>query len=391
MSEIAQRGNADLYNWRDAEHVRWSFQNLAELVPSATIYTSPTPHNWNKANTESNNDRLIFDGPSYSSVSFGEMLAYFHTDALLVIRNGVIVLEHYANHYDQRHPHTIFSVSKSLTSVLAGLFVGKDGIDLNKAPAHYLPDLAASAYADCTIQQLLDMQIAIDFEESYLDRTGQFNRYRMAMMWVPQDPAEPQLSLRSFAATLKNLPEKHPHGELFRYRSPNSDVLGMLIEEISGQRFADVFSEQIWQPIGAADNALITLDHAGGARTGGGILTTARDLACFGELVRNHGSANGRQIVPESWIVESLNGGDPVAWSLGDFVTLAPEGRYRNKWYNTGHKQNFGIGIHGQYIYVDHECDITIAHFASHPDPLNDGRDTLMVKFLQQLSASFAM
>jgi len=289
MREFAQRDDADLVNWRDADQVRWSFQNLAELVPSATVFASTEPCFWSEANTDSNIDTLTFESPSDTRASLKDMLAYFHTDALIVVRNGVIVHEHYANHYDRRRPHTIFSVSKSLTSVLAGVFVGKDGIDLNKAPAHYLPDLSGSAYENCTIQQLLDMQVAIDFEESYLDRTGQFNRYRMAMMWVPQDPAEPQHSLRSFAATLTSLPAQQPHGEIFRYRSPNSDVLGMLIEVITGQRFADVFSERIWQPIGATDNALVTLDHTGGARTGGGLLTTARDLACFGELVRNHG------------------------------------------------------------------------------------------------------
>jgi len=389
-TSTAPRNGADLDSWRDPAHVRWSFQNLGELVPVATIQAGEcgAEHTW--AVTPSDQVAEIqFAGPARQPTPLADMFTYFETDALVVVHDGAIVYEFYADHYDWRRPHTIFSVSKSLTSALAGIFVGPDGIDVNRTPAEYLPDLKSSAYSDCTIQQLLDMQIAIDFDESYLDRTGQFNRYRMAMQWVPQDPTEPRYSLRSFASSLKRLPEEHHHGEIFRYRSPNSDVLGMLVESVSGQRFAEAFSEHIWIPVGAAANARVTLDHAGGARTGGGILATARDLAVFGELIRNHGAVGTQQLVPEDWVIESLTGGDNEPWAKGDFASIAPDGRYRNKWYNTGNEQNFGIGIHGQYVYVDREARVSIAHFSSHPDPLNDERDPVMVRFLQAISQSF--
>ncbi len=385
----------DLDNWRDPDRVTTAFQRLEELVPTATIYGTAalgaSSDNWkvDSANHLDHLNRLSFAAPNDAKASLHEMLAYLVSDALVVVKDGDIVLEHYAPHYDRYRPHTLFSVSKSLTSVLAGELVANGKLDVSQTPASYLKDLEGSAYATCTIQQLLDMQIAIDFNESYLDRTGQFHRYRMAMQWVPQAPDQPRHSLRSFAGSLQRLPAEHAHGDIFRYRSPNSDVLGMLVEELHGERFADLFARKIWQPAGAFGDARVTLDHEGGSRTGGGILATARDAARFAELVRNEGRVGQEQVVPESWMVESLDGGDPGPWAIGDFAAMAPEGRYRNKWYNTGYDQNFGIGIHGQYIYVDRKAGVSIVHLSSHPDPLNPERDPLTVKFLRTISESF--
>ena len=87
----------------------------------------------------------------------------------------------------------------------------------------------------------------------------------------------------------------------------------------------------------------------GTARTAGGISVTPRDLARIGEMMRQGGTANGRRIVPEAWVRDTVStGGSAEAWQRGTMAFLFPYGRYRNKWYQTGKPSGAycGIGIH---------------------------------------------
>ncbi len=79
----------------------------------------------------------------------------------------------------------------------------------------------------------------------------------------------------------------------FHYVSTNTDVLGWVYEKACGKPYAQILSEYIWAPMGAEDDAYITLDTHGAARAAGGICATVRDLARFGEMIRNRGLANG--------------------------------------------------------------------------------------------------
>ena len=68
-------------------------------------------------------------------------------------------------------------------------------------------------------------------------------------------------------------------------------------ERVSGQRYADLMSELLWQRIGAADSAYITVDRLGAPRAAGGMCTTTRDLALVGQMMVEGGTHRGRQVV----------------------------------------------------------------------------------------------
>ena len=177
-----------------------------------------------------------------------------------------------------------------------------------------------------------------------------------------------------------------PHGQTFRYRSPNSDLLGLLLERASGQRFTDLMREKLWLPLGAVSEASIDVDMEGTARTAGGISVTPRDLARIGEMMRQGGTANGRRIVPEAWVRDTTStGGSAEAWQRGAMLPLFPKGRYRNKWYQTGMTSGAycGIGIHGQWLYVDPSTEVVIAKMSSQPEPVDDPLDLEIVAFLR--------
>lgn len=92
------------------------------------------------------------------------------------------------------------------------------------------------------------------------------------------------------------------HGKAFAYKTVNTDVLAWIIRRASGMTLSDLLSERIWQPMGAEEDAHYHVDRIGTESGGGGLSTTLRDLARFGETMRNHGRFNGRQIVLEPWL-----------------------------------------------------------------------------------------
>jgi len=324
--------------------------------------------------------RLAFKAPDGRDTTVGQMIADTCTDGFIVLKRGRIAFEGYEAGDDGLNPHIVFSVSKSLTALVAGILADRGVLDADRPVTAYLPEAASSAYGECTVRHVLDMTVSVAFEENYLDRTGAFARYREATGWNPvSEPDRPQ-DLRSFLVSLER--GQRAHGEAFHYVSPNSDLLGWILERASGLRFADLMASLLWQPMGAECDAYVTVDRFGSPRTASGICTTLRDLARVGELMRCRGLVNGRQVVPGWWIDDILSNGDRQAWLKGEMKALVPEGRYRSKWYLTGngHDAFFALGIHGQWIYVDPPAAVVIAKQSSQPAPVDDAMDRLHLR-----------
>ena len=377
-----RRNEVLLANWRENPFNRWSFQNLGELVPTARVAAAPGVV---EAPVRDLSGLL---GDKVTVASAAETVAAFlvrsSTDALTVMKGGKIVGDWFAPHMDFGARHIIFSISKSLTAIVAGILEGEGVFDPEAPVTAYIPEAAGSAYGDASVRHVLDMSVSLDFEEAYLDPESAFARYRRATLWNPGGGTE---SLREFILTLQRLAE--PHGQTFRYRSPNSDLLGILLERASGQRFSDLMREKLWLPLGAVSEASIGVDMEGTARTAGGISVTPRDLARVGEMMRQGGIANGQRIVPETWVRDTTStGGSSEAWQRGTMAFLLPQGRYRNKWYQTGGTSGafFGLGIHGQWLYVDPKADVVIAKMSSQPEPVDDPLDVEIVAFFEALS-----
>ena len=135
-------------------------------------------------------------------------------------------------------------------------------------------DLAATAYKGATIRQLLDMRAGIFFDENYLATSGPIIAYRKSTNWNPLEPGEKPTDLRGFYPQL--IQSDGPHGGRFHYVSPNTDLLGWVIERATGERYADVMSRLVWLPLGAERSAYITVDRLGAPRCAGGFCATDR-------------------------------------------------------------------------------------------------------------------
>jgi CubicO group peptidase (beta-lactamase class C family) len=368
-----------LANWRLPPFNRWGFHHVREILPTANI-EGAGPGHARLARAERKIAHAAFQGPDDKEWNVGRLLTETFTDGFLVLQRGRVVAEWYDAGQKPETPHIVFSVSKSITGTLAGVLVERGQLDPDAPVTRYIPEAEGSVYGDCTVRHVLDMTVSIEFEENYLDPNGVYGRYRLATGWNPLPEGTKPTDQRSFLLTLTRA--RHAHGTLFHYVSANSDMLGWILERASGVPYAQLLSEAIWKPLGTEQDGYVTLDRLGAPRAAGGICVTLRDLARFGELMRLRGVANGRQIVPGSWVDDITQNGDPKPWQISEAGKLfAPKGRYRSKWYILGYSSGAycAVGIHGQWIYVDPAADMVIAKHSSQPLPVDEAMDRLLL------------
>lgn len=361
-----------LANWRQPPFSRWAFSHVREILPTADI-SNDSDDLWRLPPQASDLDRLSFEDGTGRNLALGAFLSATSTDAFYVVHRGRTLLAHYAGHTTASSPHILMSVSKSMLGLLAGILAGQGRLDVDAPATTYVPALAGSAFDGATVRHLLDMRSGLDFDEDYLATSGDIIAYRKSTGWNPLAPGEMASDLRSFLPTLKK--SFGPHGGKFNYVSPCTDLLGWIIERATGRRYADLMSELLWKPMGAAHSAYITVDRFGAPRCAGGMCVTAMDLARVGELLVRNGRRAGRQIIPEAWIDDIERAGEPAAWDAGCFVEYYPGRKmhYRAKWY-VEHGPSpllFGLGIHGQNLFVDRKSELVIVKLSSQPLPLD--------------------
>jgi CubicO group peptidase (beta-lactamase class C family) len=387
-------GQVTLANWRTAPFNRWAFHHVREIVPSADIPHDPA--RVRPLGTRGGGlDALRIGMPDGASagldstpdLGLDDFLAATGTDGIVVLHRGAIVLERYANGMTERSPHILMSVTKSMLGLLAAVLAAQGALDIDRLAVDYVPELRETAWAGARVGQLLDMRTAVAFDEDYLATSGPIVAYRKATGWNPLEPGDRATDLRSFLLTLTQ--STGPHGGKFSYVSPNTDLLGWIIERAAGRRYSDLMSELVWQPMGAAEPAYITVDRLGAPRCAGGMCTTTRDLARIGQLVVEGGARGARQVVPAAWIEDITFNGDAEAWNAGSFVPYFPGAamHYRNKWYveRGAAPLLFGLGIHGQNLFIDAKREIVIAKHSSQAAPLDAGLIALTGRFVSEV------
>src|SRR5262249_1165740 len=149
-----------------------------------------------------------------------DLLRERERDALVVVKDGQLVLEWLADGVGTDEPHLLFSVTKAGTGTLACALASRGLLALSAPPSVVVPEGAGWAFADATIRQLMDMEASFSFVEDYSPGPDVM-AYRQAAGWGPAPPVAP--TLKEYLAT--RMPDG-PHGERFRYLSPAIDLLG---------------------------------------------------------------------------------------------------------------------------------------------------------------------
>ncbi|MDP3209381.1 MAG: serine hydrolase, partial [Rhodoglobus sp.] len=290
------------------------------------------------------------------------------TDALLVVSKGEVVGEWCADGILPDDRHLLMSVSKSICGVVIGSLVDDGLLDPDATVAHYVPELARSAFGSATVQQVLDMEVAVEYNEDYADLNSHVRAHDRVAGWRSPIAGEPADTYEF----LSGLRASGEHGKVFQYCSANTDVLAWLAEAVTTKRYHEILAERVWSHLGAKSDASITVDSSGFAFANGGISCTARDLARVGELMLNGGRVGDRRVVSAEWVRTTMAGGDPDAARGLPHQFVHPNGSYKNQWWATGNSRGnvYAAGIHGQYIWLDVPTQTVIVKFSSAPEAL---------------------
>ena len=359
-------------SFRSFPQLRWAWSNIRQLVPTVGVWRGPGPASpLPRSEQDLGGVKLTTMGGQ--AMTFEQALAATYADGIAVLHHGRIVFERYFGALEPHKQHIAMSVTKSFTGVLAGMLVAEGRLDPGAPVTAYVPELAPSAFGDATVAQLMDMTTGLKYTEIYTDRSSDVWALRRANGMAPPEAGAAPTSLLEYLTTQQKQGE---HGRVFAYKTVNTDALAWIIRRVSGESLSTQLSSRIWQPMGAEEDAYYTVDRLGIESGGGGLNTTVRDLARFGEVMRNRGHFNGRQIVPAGVIDDIAKGGDPRKFAPAGYATL-PGWSYRNQWWvsHNAHGAYMARGVHGQSIYVDPRAEMVIARYASHPAAGNVNND----------------
>jgi CubicO group peptidase (beta-lactamase class C family) len=208
--------------------------------------------------------------------------------AFLIVKNGAIVTEYYAENHGPDRWTDSASMMKTVTALLVGIAISEGKIkSVDEPAATYLPAWRRDARKEITIRNLLQMHSGLRPEGKY------------------EDPFSDACYLALGTDTryiVENSPLVEPPGARFDYNNVNFQALGLVLESATQSRFASYLSEKLWKPLGNRDAALWLDQPNGEARTFGYLFATAEDWARVGQLILDRGKIGDKTIVPAEWI-----------------------------------------------------------------------------------------
>ena len=374
-------------DWDRAPWNRWTFQHVAEIVPTATVRRRDGAA---AALPEAPQDlaSLAFDDGG-TRRSLGQFLDESYTDGFIVLHRGRVVFERLLNGMTAQTLHLAQSVSKSVTATSLGILAARGVVDPQAPVTAYLPELEATAYRGATIQHLLDMTSGAVFDEDYTNPFSDIGKVDVASGWKPAPAAgDWPGTMWEFVLTLQKT--SRPHGERFEYRSIETDILAFALERASGRRLAEIVSDTLWQPMGAGEDACFTVDSAGFALADGGFNACLRDFARFGLLWARRGVVDGRQLIPEAWVAATLAGD---AGKFGaPYSDLLPRGAYRNQFWlrEAGRPVLLARGVFGQLISIDLARDLVVVKLSTWPEFTSPARFRTVMAAIDAIAAALA-
>jgi len=355
--------------------MRWSVANFRQLMPTVNVSRGLGESSLLEHQPSNEIDALTFVPLGGGEpMTWQQSLQANYTDGIIIVHRGKLVYERYFGVLKPEGQHAAMSITKTFTGTLAALLVAEEKLDPERLVADYVPELAASGFGDASVRQLMDMTTGIHFSEDYADPKAEVWAHAAAGNPLPK-PADYQ-GPRTYYEFLQTVKPQGRHGEAFHYRTANSDALGWVIARVSGRNVAQLLSERIWSRLGAEQDACMSVDSIGTPFAGGGLNAGLRDLARFGEMMRNEGRYNGTQILPAEVVADIRGGANRDDFAKAGY-RLLPGWSYRNMWWVThnGHDAFMARGVHGQALYIDPLAEMVIARFASHPVAGNAAND----------------
>ena len=331
-----------------------------DLMPFHIIKSSPSNSSpWGLGLAESI-DQVTWQG---KSVPFTEFLSATQTNAFIVIRDGKITYEKYFNGHMQSTVLPSYSVAKTMTSLVIGQLVDEGKLSEKDTFVKYLPEFEAdTSFDQVTIAQLLDMNSGIGVSDNYPAGPSGWG-VAIAQMYATTD-------MNFFMGNNQKMREEP--GTFPEYRSVNTQMLGLIIQKITGNKVADEFSNRVWKVVGAEYDATWNVDKVGGHE---------KAFCCFNATARDYARV-GQALMTGSPAIASS------AWSARlstPVVKLDYGWGYGAQMWHPFAGINLMMGLHGQYIYQDKSRNTVIVKLSDMPTS-SDGISDDIADVLREIS-----
>ena len=271
----------------------------------------------------------------------------YSMETILVLKNNKIVLEEYFNNNNENNKYNLFSATKSIVSLGIGILQDRKLLSINDKISKYLPFLPLRN--DTTIKDILQMSSGYSLPKIL--------------------PKMVDMGLDYFAYNLTdrliNYKVSYNPGEYFIYKNLNTQILGLLIEKISGQKLNDFINENIYKYIGR-EKAEWSTDRVGNIKAFCCLYLNIEDFLKIGKLILDKGKIGDKVIVSKSYLDEMF--------TPNQNLVEYKEGNYKNDFYglqgwtlmtDDGHKIKYLWGIQGQYNIIIEDLDIVISYFST--------------------------
>ncbi len=215
--------------------------------------------------------------------------------SLIVGNNQSIIFEEYAKDFAQNQPQTIMSITKMFANLFVGELLKKKKIDLNKKVSHYLPKIG-SGYANAKVQDVLNMNISNAYTEDYTKAYSSSFLHEPVGGWRLPKSGHIKLSQEQYLNTIKNIKNRDlkNNTEFAMYKSANTDVVGLIVEKISGIPLRDWILKAV-ESAGFEDGLYIASDRYGMPWLSGGGCLITRDFLRMGLLFARGGEGVGKR------------------------------------------------------------------------------------------------
>ncbi len=366
--------------------IRWGVVHMREMPPTINVSRGLDAPGKLEYKLDKNIDVLTFmPWGEKTPMTWEASLWKNYTDGTIILHKGKVVYERYFGALTENDVHAVMSLTKSFTGTLASILVEEGKLDEKKLVPYYVPELKNSAYSDATIRQVMDMTTALKYSEDYANPKADIWDFSAAGNPLPK-PKE-YTGPEGYYQYLETVKKEGTHGEAFGYKTVNADALGWIISKAAGESVNELLSEKIWSKIGMELDAYYQVDALGTPFAGGGFNAGLRDMARFGELIRNMGNWHGKQIIPMAAVADIEKGGSKEAFAKSGHPELKGWS-YRDMWWMTENADGAfaARGVHGQTIYIDPKAEMVIVRLASHPIAANAANDAYSLPAYQAVA-----
>lgn len=309
--------------------------------------------------------------------STSKLLQASGTAGMVIIHEGKIVYENYGYGKNQNSRFLAWSVSKSVTSALVGIAIDEGFINEVTDPVvKYVPALQSTAYADSTIEHVLEMASGVQFDETYNLGTD-ISRLQQA---VGRDLSH---EIQQYKVL------DHPPGTFNEYKSIDTVVLGMILVNATGQSVTSFLQSRLWEPAGMSGEATWLADRNGLEGAFCCLQATLRDWAKFGLIYLNNGFYNNQQIIPQQWVSASLDTSKPHQ-QPGKNPLSDDEWGYGYQWWIPDAGNDYAaVGVFNQFIYVNPDVNLVIVKGSGALSYLINDREDEHIALFRAISRDF--